>query len=69
MLRVDRLPGALDFSWPTSLPQFQLHAREVPDSAGEWLPIPYAPKVIGRSNYLRVELTPTNQFFRLRAAP
>jgi len=69
MLRVDRVPGALDFSWPTSLPGFQLESRTTPDPAESWLPIPYAPTLIGRSNFLRLELTPTNQFFRLRAEP
>lgn len=67
MLRVDRAPGALDFSWPTSLPAFQLESRTTPDPAESWLPIPYAPTLVGRSNFLRLELTPTNQFFRLRA--
>jgi Calcineurin-like phosphoesterase/Immunoglobulin domain/Purple acid Phosphatase, N-terminal domain/Bacterial Ig domain len=67
MLRVDRVPGALDFSWPTSLPTFQLQSRATTDPAESWLPIPYAPTLIGRSNFLRLELTPTNQFFRLRA--
>ena len=41
----------------------------MPPANGSRFPIPYAPSVIGRSNYLRVNLTPTNQFFRLRAAP
>ena len=69
MLRVDRVPGALDFSWPTSLPTFQLESRTTPDPTESWLPIPYAPTLIGRSNFIRLELTPTNQFFRLRAEP
>ena len=69
MLRVDRAPGALDFSWPTSLLSFQLESRDDPDPAASWLPIPYAPTVVGRSNFLRLDLTPTNQFFRLRSAP
>ena len=68
-LRVDRIPGALDFSWPTSLPVFQLESRGEPDSVAAWLPIPYAPTVVGRSNFIRLELTPTNQFFRLRSVP
>ena len=69
MLRVDRVPGALDFSWPTSLPVFQLESHTEPDPVAAWLPIPYAPTVVGRSNFLRMELTPTNQFFRLRSVP
>jgi hypothetical protein len=66
-LHVERATNLVQISWPTSLSPFTLQKTDNIGTEDEWSSVPELPFQFGRRNILRLPITATNEFFRLRA--